>query len=260
MKPDICKRIRRPILQFLLALCCTGLAAPTISPAADWLKTGQDLLGGAAGSAARPQSPSLLSDSDIGAGLKDALRVGSERVVGQLGRSNGFNGDPKIRIPLPDTLQKVRTALTAVGKGAMLDDLELKLNRAAEMATPKAKALFWKSIEEMTLEDVQRIYNGPQDSATRYFQGKMTPPLAQAMRPVVDESLSNVGAIQSYDAVMGQYRALPFVPDLKSDLGGYVVEKGMDGIFYYLGQEEAAIRQNPAKRTTEILQKVFGSR
>lgn len=108
----------------------------------------------------------------------------------------------------------------------------------------------------LTLDDVQKIYNGPQDSATRYFQGKMSQPLSEA---VVSDSLAEAGAIQAYDAALGQYRTLPFVPDIKSDLTDSVVEKGMDGIFYYLGLEEAVIRQNPAKRTTEILQKVFGS-
>ena len=80
---------------------------------------------------------------------------------------------------------------------------------------------------------------GPDDSATRYFQGKMTQPLAKEMGPVVSESLSEVGAIKSYDNVMGQYGQIPFVPDVKANLSEYVVEKGMDGIFHYLAQEEA---------------------
>lgn len=139
----------------------------------------------------------------------------------------------------------------------MMDDLELKLNREAEEATPPAKQLFWDSIEAMTLDDVTEIYNGPEDSATRYFQGKMSVPLASSMQPIVEQALSQVGAIQAYDAVMGQYAALPFVPDVKSDLNRYVVDKGMEGIFHYLAIEEAAIRQDPVKRTTDILQKGF---
>jgi hypothetical protein len=80
------------------------------------------------------------------------------------------------------------------------------------------------------------------------------------MQPVVDQSLAEVGAVQAYDNVMGEYRAIPFVPDVKADLTTYVVEKGMDGIFHYIALEEAAIRQNPAKRTTELLQRVFGAK
>jgi hypothetical protein len=135
--------------------------------------------------------------------------------------------------------------------------VELKLNRAAEAAAPKARKLFVDSIAQMTVDDVQRIYNGPDDAATKYFQSKMSPQLAKAMRPVVDSSLAEVGAIQSFDAAMGKYQGLPFVPDVKADLSDYVVNKGMDGIFHYLAIEEAAIRKDPAKRTTELLQKVF---
>ena len=142
----------------------------------------------------------------------------------------------------------------------MLDDLELRLNRAAEMATPKAKELFLQSIKEMTLDDAMGIYKGPDDAATKYFQNKMSHPLAETMRPVVEDSLSQVGAVQSYDTIMEKYRSLPFVPDVKADLTHHVIDKGMDGIFHYLALEEAAIRKNPAKRTTDLLKLVFGSK
>lgn len=112
----------------------------------------------------------------------------------------------------------------------------------------------------MTIDYVKGIYNGPEDSATRYLQNKMSPSLAEDMRPVGDDSPSKEGAIQAYDTLMGQYRTLPFVPDGKADLAEYVDAKGMDGIFYYLVREEAAIRRNPAKLTTELLKRAFGKR
>ncbi len=201
-----------------------------------------------------------LTSKEIGSGLKEALLVGSASVVSQLGKKDGFNLDQAIHIPLPEKFDTVRSLLGKVGLASMLDDLELKLNRAAEVATPKAKELFVQAISEMTFEDVMNIYNGPEDAATRYFQDKMTPPLAREMQPVVEQSLAEVGAVQAYDNVMGEYRAIPFVPDVKADLTTYVIEKGMDGIFYYMAVEEAAIRQNPAKRTTELLQRVFGAK
>lgn len=221
-----------------------------------WLQKGLDLLKGPAGTTAQK----ALTSDEIGAGLKEALLVGSRNVVSQLGTTDGFNLDPAIHIPLPEKLESVKSLLGKVGMSSMLDDLELKLNRAAEVATPKAKELFSQAISEMTFEDVMKIYNGPDDSATRYFQEKMTPSLAKEMQPVVDQSLAEVGAVQAYDNVMGQYRAIPFVPDVKADLSTYVVEKGMDGIFHYIAVEEAAIRQNPVKRTTELLQRVFGAK
>ena len=224
----------------------------------DWLKTSKDLLGTVGSKPA--DSASDLTNSEIASGLKDALRVGTETVVNQLGQRDGFNADPAIHIPLPDSLNQVKSALAAIGMSSMMADLELKLNRAAEAATPPAKKLFWEAISTMTLDDVQGIYNGPDDSATRYFQGKMSDPLAAEMQPIVEDALNQVGAVQSYDAVMGQYASLPFVPDVKTDLNTYVVDKGMEGIFHYIAKEEAAIRNDPLKRTTDILQKVFGAR
>ncbi len=204
------------------------------------------------------QALSTLSDSEIGSGLKEALRVGSETVVSQLSKMDGFNADSAIHIPLPENFETVKKALAKVGYSDMLDDLELKLNRAAEAATPKAKELFGKAITEMSIDDVQTIYKGPEDSATQYFRGKMTPELTKEMTPVVEESLSKVGAVQAYDDVMGKYKSIPFMPDVKGDLNGYVVEKGMDGIFYYLAKEEAAIRSEPLKQTTTLLKRLFG--
>ncbi len=222
---------------------------------AGWLDKGQKLLESVGGG----QTQKDLSVAEIGAGLKDALRVGSENVIDRLGRVDGFNTDPAVHIPLPKQLKTVQSALNRVGMAAMLEDLELKLNRAAEVATPKAKRLFKEAITDMSFDDAKKIYNGPKDAATRYFQGKMSPELAKEMQPVVKDSLAKVGAVQSYNNVMKKYRALPLVPDVKTNLANYVVEKGIDGVFYYMAKEEAAIRENPVKRTTEVLKKVFGS-
>jgi hypothetical protein len=204
-------------------------------------------------------STQSLSTEEVGSGLKEALRVGTETVVGNLGKPDGFNLDPEIHIPLPNELDEVKVVLDKVGMDSMLVDLESRLNRAAEIATPKAKALFLQSINDMTLDDVMAIYQGPDDAATEYFRGKMTGPLAVEMKPVVDQSLSEVGAVNAYNDIMARYNAVPFAPKVDADLSNYVVAKGMDGIFYYLAQEEAAIRQNPAKRTTDLLKQVFGS-
>lgn len=207
---------------------------------------------------AAPGGVSGLSTDEIAAGLREALRVGTSRVVEQVGTVDGFNGDQNIRIPLPGPLKDVQSMLKRVGMADMADDLELRLNRGAEAAAPAAKDLFIQAVSEMSLEDVQQIYEGPDDAATQYFKGKMSPALAQRMEPVVNESLADVGALKSYDAMMSQYKSIPLVPDVKSDLTTYVVDRAMEGIFYYVAEEEAAIRNNPAARTTDLLKKVFG--
>ncbi len=199
-----------------------------------------------------------LAVGDIAKGLKEALRVGAERVIGRVGKADGYNADPAIHIPLPDQLQQVQGLLRKFGLSSLADDVETRLNRAAEAAAPKTKELLWKAVTDMTLDDAKRIYDGPADAATQYFKRVASGDLKGVIRPVVDETLSDVGAISAYDNLMGQYKALPLVPDVKADLGEHATTKALDGLFHYLAKEEAAIRQNPAMRTTQILKTVFG--
>tara|TARA_R110001592_G_C13175819_1_gene750315 strand:+ start:3873 stop:4613 length:741 start_codon:yes stop_codon:yes gene_type:complete len=222
--------------------------------AGSWWDTGKELLGGVVGGETgdtannATKTLSGLSVEDISAGLKDALKVGTENVVAQLGKPEGFNLDENIHIPLPAEIEQAKKLLDSVGMGNMLGELETKLNRGAEAATPKAKELFLTAIKEMSIEDAKKIYNGPDDSATEYFKEKMSGQLADEMRPVIEKSLSEVGAVQTYDAIMSQYKTIPFVPDIKANLTEHAVNKGMDGIFYYLAQEEAAIRKTPLSK------------
>jgi len=252
-------KMRLRLLVVLGVLALSFILSSNLFAGNSLMESGKNLLNQFGQSSAAGPTLDGLSETEIGAGLKDALRVGSEAVVAQLGKTDGFNADSLIHIPLPENFQIVKSALAKVGLSDMLDDLELKLNRAAEAATPKAKELFGNAIAEMSIDDVQAIYSGPEDAATQYFRSKMTPELTQEMDPVVEESLSQVGAIKAYDEVMGQYKNIPFMPDVKENLNGYVVEKGMDGIFYYLAREEAAIRSDPLKQSTALLKRLFGN-
>lgn len=200
-----------------------------------------------------------LSNSEIIAGLKQALEIGSTKVVSNLGRTDGFYRDPKIHIPLPGQLQRVDKALETIGMSSLTDDLELRLNRAAELATPRAKELFINSITQMTISDAKTILTGPDNAATQYLRKTMGAELADDMKPIVANALAQAGAIKAYDNTMGQYQNIPFMPDVKADLNDFVVNKALDGIFYYVAAEEKAIRENPAQRTTDLLKKVFGA-
>lgn len=199
-----------------------------------------------------------LSEKDIAAGLKEALKVGVERVVTQVGKRNGYLNDNEIHIPLPATLQNVHNTLKRVGLAHYTKELEVKMNRAAEVSAAKAKKLFWIVIKDMRWQDVKIIYNGKADAATQYFKKKMKPSLKRMMKPVIDQSLSEVGVVKEYTKVIKKYHEIPFVPRVKEDLAGYVMDKGINGLFYYLAKEEAAIRNDPVKRTTAILKRVFG--
>ncbi|MFT7686299.1 MAG: hypothetical protein ACI9FB_001644 [Candidatus Azotimanducaceae bacterium] len=200
-----------------------------------------------------------LSTDEISAAFKQALTIGSEKVVERLGKVDGFNTDPSAHISLPKDLEKARKILKKVGLSSYVDELELKLNRAAEAATPVAKKMFIDSISQMSFDDIKTIYEGPTDSATRYFESKMSASLAKEMQPIIDRSLMEVGAINAYDQIIEKYKDIPFVPNIKADLSGHVINEGMAAIFHYIAQEEAAIREDPLRQTSEILKKVFGT-
>jgi len=241
------KLLLLPVL--LLSACVTE------GQGGKWLESATSVLSAAGYGGA---NASALSTAQITAGLKEALNVGTGIVSAQLGKSGGFNLDPKIRIPLPDSLQKVDTALKTVGMNSLTLDLQNRMNAAAESAMPRAKELFFGAITQMTIADARAILSGQPDAATQYLRRTMGAELVGDMKPIITNALTQAGAVQAYDRVMGQYAKLPFMPDVKANLTDHAANKAVDGIFYYVAEEEAAIRANPAKRTTELLRLVFG--
>jgi Protein of unknown function (DUF4197) len=201
-----------------------------------------------------------LSQNEIGLGLKDALKVASQRVVGRVGKADGYNGDPAIRIPLPDILQRIESPLRTIGAGGVLDNLRLKMNRAAEQAAPKALDIFVDAASRMTFDDARTILTGPQDSATQYFRRTTSGSLTTSFRPIVNTALSSVGAVMALNLVQTRARGLPLVGQTIENfsLTDFTVARALDGLFHYLAVEEAAIRSNPVARTTDLLKKVFG--
>ncbi len=241
------------------------------------LDQGRDLLGGKSG-ATSGTAASGLTSSQADSGLREALRVASQRTVARVAKPDGFLKDPAVKIPLPSYLASARDLMAKAGMSGMLDDLELRMNRAAEAAAPKAADIFGKAISSMTVSDARGIVSGPQDAATQYFKRTTTQPLSQAFRPIMEQSLSQAGATQAFHKVSqsaasstssatGGLGGLAGLAGLGGggsaapqgfDLTDYAVEKALAGLFHYIGQEEAAIRTNPAARSTELLKQVFG--
>lgn len=254
--------MNRNLLVLVVIVALTCVLQQQAAAERSWWDTGADILKNVSGNSQNDEntaSDGQVSSEEIRDAFKQALRLGTENVVNQLGTEGGFYTDPAVYIPLPRQLEGVKTMLTKVGMAPLAEDLELKLNRAAEAATPKAKELFLQAIREMTFTDLTKIYQGPEDSATRYFESKMSDPLRVEMRPIVENTLTQVGAVNAYDRFIGQYATIPLVPDVKADLTQHVLDKGLEGIFFYLAKEEASIRQNPVKQTTTLLKKVFGA-
>jgi hypothetical protein len=201
--------------------------------------------------------PAGLSEVKIGSGLKEALKVGTEKAVNLTGKTDGYFMNQAIKILMPERLRTMESGLRAVGFGPRVDEFVLSMNRAAERAAPHAKKIFWDAVGEMTFDDAQKILNGPQTAATEYFKAKTTDKLAVAFRPVVDQAMNEVGVARQYKELVGRFQGIPFMNMEAFDLDRYVVGKSLDGLFYMVGQEEINIRTNPAARVTELLREVF---
>ncbi len=234
-----------------LSLCLSPFALPPASAEAAWnrlVRSVKNLVG----------SPSL-QDQEVVAGLKEALRLGTENSVNQVGRPGGFLNNPKIRIDLPAPLARGEKLLRYAGYSEQLEAFETSMNRAAEQAAPQARSIFLQAIGEMTLADAQKILHGGETAATDYFAAQTRPGLAEAFTPIVRRSLAEVDATSRFQNLNTTFRNLPFGENLHIDLDQYVTNGALDGLFFVLGEEERKIRRNPAARTTELLQKVFAA-
>jgi hypothetical protein len=170
---------------------------------------------------------------------------------------DGYYGNPKLKIPLPQSVQTVEGVLRATGFGAPVDAFELSMNRAAEQAAPEAEALFVDAIKAMTISDAKQILKGADNAATVYFKDKTSSQLQGIFKPIVHASMETVGVTQTYQSVSEKIQTIPFAANYALDLDAYVTEKSIDGLFIRLAEEEARIRNDPAARVTDLLKKVF---
>ena len=201
-----------------------------------------------------------LTNSEIIAGLKEALSKGTQSAVDNLGRIDGFFGNPKVKIPMPKSLHKVEKALRAVKQDKVADDFVLAMNRAAEKAVPQAAQIFSTAIQKMSFKDAKEILQGRDNAATEYFRRTSSADLVEKMLPVVKEATDAVGVTAKYKAMTDDLGVASSLIDRKSlDLDRYITGKAIDGLFRMLAEEEKLIRNDPAARTTELLRKVFSN-
>jgi hypothetical protein len=201
-------------------------------------------------------APTAAESAD---GLKAALNQAANVAITTLGKTDGFMGNPQVRIPLPGKLEKAAKKLRKLGMGKQTDALQLAMNRAAEAAVPEAKTLFVEAIQNMSVSDALGIVRGPEDAATQYFKGAMSDKLAERFLPIVSKATANVELARQYDQVAGKASALGLVDQQDASLDSYVTRKALDGLFLTMAREEAAIRKNPMGQASSLLRKVFGA-
>jgi Protein of unknown function (DUF4197) len=200
-----------------------------------------------------------LSEFDAASGVRAALERGATAAVGLLGKTDGFLGNPLVRIPLPSFLQDASKLLKAVGQQKRLDALVTAMNRAAEAAAPEAKTLLVGAVKAMSVEDARGIISGGDNSVTQFFSTKTREPLGEKFLPIVTKATEKVALADKYNAVAGKAASLGFVKKEDANIQHYVTGKALDGLFVMIGEEERKIRKDPVATGSAILKKVFGS-
>ncbi|HEY8586221.1 MAG TPA: DUF4197 domain-containing protein [Rhodanobacter sp.] len=260
--------IRRGLLGIALAVAALPLAATKAGQVKEWLNK----LPQPTSAPPATRLGSNLPESDIVAGLKEALAQGTTNAINGLGRHGGFWNNAGVRIKLPGQLEQAGALARQLGQGAKVDAFELSMNRAAEKAVPQVAQIFGDAIRAMSLGDARSILTGGDHAATDYFRRVAGDALTARIHPIVSKATANVGVTRRYKSFVGGGMggqlggALGALGDLSDQGGGpldlddYVTAKTLDGLFATIAEQEQSIRRNPGARTTRLLRKVFGGR
>ncbi len=221
-----------------LALAGTGLLLAMAAPAAELAQ---------------------ISNSEATGGLKDALIQSASAAVGKLGVTDGFLKNPKVKIPLPDSLKRAEKAMRLFGMGKQADDLVVRMNRAAELAVPEAKPLLIDAVKKMTVQDAKDILTGGDDAATKYFKKATSGSLTAKFLPIVQDATKDVQLAQQYNKFAEAGSKYGLVNKDQANLEQYVTQKALDGLYLMMAEEEKAIRKDPLGASTSLIKKVFGA-
>lgn len=200
-----------------------------------------------------------LSNKDAVAGLKLALDKGAVAAITLLGKTDGFLGNDKVRIPLPGYLNDAAGLLRTLGQGQQIDELILAMNRGAEAAMPKAKALLTRAVQNMTVDDAKGILAGGNTAVTDFFASKTRAGLGTEFLPIVTQATQKLGLAAKYNQLAGRGAELGLVKKEDANIQQYVTTRALDGLYLMIGEEEKKIRQNPVGYGSAILSKVFGA-
>ena len=200
-----------------------------------------------------------ITNSEATSGLRAALEKGAQFAVDNLGRTDGFFGNERVKIPLPESLDSVASMMRTFGMGKQVDELVLTMNRAAEAAVPEAKRLLVDAVKKMSVQDAKGVLTGGETAGTEYFRRTTTEPLRARFLPIVKKATAKVGLAQKYNAYAEKGARFGLVDKEAANIDAYVTQKALDGLYLMIAEEEKKIRKDPAGTASNILQKVFGA-
>lgn len=209
-----------------------------------------------------PSSTPLLTEAEVGSGLKEALVQGVSRSVNSASAQDGFLKNPLLFIAFPEEAIVVKEKALALGLDSQVNQFEMTLNRAAEEASKAAGPIFINAVQSMTIEDAFGILNGGETAATDFLKRKTTAQLTASFTPKVTDAINKVELTKYWEPLVSKYNMSTLLTGkepVNEDLTSYITEKAIDGLFVHITAEEKLIRKDPQARATELLKKVFGS-
>jgi hypothetical protein len=199
-----------------------------------------------------------LSDEEAAEGLKQALTESASIAIDKLGVPNGFLGNPKVKIPLPGSLQKAEGVMRSFGMNKYADGLIMTMNRAAETAAAEARPMLLDAVQELFVEDAKGILAGGDDAVTQYFRNTASEALSEKFLPIVKNATHQTGVVKKYNEFAGKGAKFGLIAEKHANIENYITQKALDGICLIMAEEERAIRDDPTRRESELVQSVFG--
>jgi len=214
-----------------------------------------------------------LTESEVINGLKEALSTGATLSSKILSAENGYFGDAAVKILLPDEARVIVDNISKIpGGNKLVEDVILRINRAAEDAAKEVAPIFVNSIKQMTVKDGFNILRGADNAATTYLKNTTYKELYALYKPKIEAStrkkiVGNISTMDSWQTLTGKWNALAnsaagkianFKP-VNTDLNDFLTTKGLNGVFLKAEAEEVKIRKDIKARVTPLLQRVFGS-
>lgn len=217
--------------------------------------------------------PVPLTEGEVISGLKEALMTGARNSAERLATENGYYGDALIKILLPDEAKVIIDNISKIpGGDRLVQDVILRINRAAEDAAKEVAPIFVNSITQMTIKEAFNILNGSDNAATDYLRKTTYDELYALYKPKIQASTEKkiIGGISTKDSwvtLTGKWNSFAgSVPGkiagfktVNTNLDDYLTNKALTGMFLKVEQEELKIRKDVAARVSPILKKVFGS-
>jgi len=217
--------------------------------------------------------PLPLTEAEVVSGLKEALSTGAGNAAGMLSLENGYYGDAALKILLPDEAMVIVDNISRIpGGDKLVEDVILRINRAAEDAAKEVAPIFVNSITQMTIKDAFGILNGADNAATGYLKSTTSNELYNLYKPKIRAStekklIGDISTQNSWETLTSKWNTvansiagrMANLQPVNTDLDDYLTNKALAGMFSKVETEELKIRKEVSSRVTPLLRRVFGS-